>query len=296
VLWKHEDGLDKDIRTLLFDEAALIRVLAVRDAVRTRATIDDILRSYRAHPELNRRLRGLKIFFVPSEFDADEEKQREWLQSHLSRAFTKDIAFTILFGGFTRQVFEIFMAHCGPFGLKYAVLDEIVKNGLTHMPTFKKHLAYTTSGPIREVLTMLNATGLAQNWTNSNCYFPTIRGRFLLDLTRRILVDFKKAAGWSDYTQNIFEMLGCPVPAFPAQEITVKNCAGNSLESNLVHVEKCRQHFGRDLLEGINPTEPVLYSEFEAEGFAKRMKGAKRFSATFFDQPDYLFYPSSRKA
>lgn len=294
VLWKHEDGLEKDIRTLLFDDESLIRVLAVRDATRTLATLEDILHSYRAHPELNRRLRGLKIFRIPAEFDADEEKEREWLREDLKRAFTQDIAFAILFGGFTRQVFTTFLAHNGPFGLKYAVLDEIVKNGQTHMPTFKERLGYSTNGPIREALTMLNATGLTQGWASSNCYFPTIRGRFLLDFTRRILIDVKNEAGWSDHTESTFEMLGCPLPEFPQEEITLKNCTTDSLASNLVHAAKCWEVFGRDLLEGVDATEPKLYSEFEIEGFVRRMEGAPRFSANFFDQPDYLFYPKRR--
>ena len=295
VLWKHDEGLDKDIRTLLLDEQALIKVLAIQDRIRARATLDDILRSYRTHPELNRRLRGLKIFFIPAEFDADEEKQRDWLREHLRRSFSEDIAFAILFGGFTRRVFEVFMAHNGPFGLKYAVLDEIVKNGQTHMPTFKERLGYSTSGPIREALTMLNATGLTQSWASSNCYFPTIRGRFLLDFTRRILIDVRNETGWSDHTESTFEMFGCPLPEFPQEEITLKNCTTNSLASNLVHAAKCREVFGRDLLEGVDSTEPRLYSEFEIEGFVARMNGAPRFSATFFDQPDYLFYPVARR-
>jgi hypothetical protein len=295
VHWKHEEGLDKDIRTLLFDDQSLIRVLVIRDAVRTRATLDDILRSYRTHPELNRMLLGLKLFFIPAEFDADEENERDWLREHLRRAFTEDIAFAILFGGFTRGVFEVFMAHNGPFGLKYAILDEIVKNGLTHTPTFKDRLGYTTSGPIREALTMLNATGLTQSWASSNCHFPNIRGRFLLDFTRRILIDVKTGAGWSEHTRHIFEMLACPVPDFPIEQVTVKDCAGNSFRSNLVHAAKCRELFGRDLLADVDPTQPTLYSEFEIEGFVARMNGAPRFSATFFDQPDYLFYPVIRR-
>ena len=54
VLWQHEHGLDKDIRTLLFDTEALIKLYVIRNSTRVRATLDDILVSYRQDPSSRR--------------------------------------------------------------------------------------------------------------------------------------------------------------------------------------------------------------------------------------------------
>jgi hypothetical protein len=132
VLWQHEHGLEKDIRTLLLDTDSSLKLYVMRDSARMRATLDDVLASYRNDPDLRGRLRGLKIFFVPGDFDADKEDQLQWLKRHLGYSFMQDISFAILFGGVTKHAVEVFLAHNGPFGLKYAILDEIVKNGLIH--------------------------------------------------------------------------------------------------------------------------------------------------------------------
>ena len=293
VLWQHEHGIDKDLRTLLLDKDSLIKVYAIRDSARIRATVDDILVSYRNDPQLNGRLRGLKLIFVPPDFDADHESQRRWLRGFLISSFSQDVAFAILFGGLTKRVFEVFMGHNGPFGLKYAILDEVVNNGLTHMPSFKDHLGYKSSGPIREALTMLNATGLVQNWATSNCYFPTIRGRFILDFTRRLLLDVNLGTGWSEHTRGIFETLQVPTPFYPEAGISSANLRiADSFSTNLLHATACEKDFGRDLLKGVESENPKLYSEFDIERFADQMQLAKGFRRDFFDQPEYLFFPN----
>lgn len=85
VLWQHDHGLEKDIRTLLLDKDSAIKLYVIRDSARMRATLDDVLASYRNDPELRQRLGGLKIFFVPGDFDADREEQLRWLKRHLAR-------------------------------------------------------------------------------------------------------------------------------------------------------------------------------------------------------------------
>ena len=294
VLWQHDHGLEKDIRTLLLDKDSTLKLYAMRDSARMRATLDDVLTSYRNDPELRQRLRGLKIFFVPGDFDADKEDQRRWLQRHLAETFMHDISFALLFGGVTKHALQVFLAHNGPFGLKYAILDEIIKNGLVHMPTFKGRLGYKTDGPIREALAMLNAAGLTRNWTSSICHFPSIRGRFVLDFTRRILLDVNLGDGWSIRTEEIFNALQMPTPNYPREPITSKNFRiTDAVANNILHAANCKAQFGRDLLDGIDVKNPQLYSDFNVTGFLDEMRLAKGFPPDFFDQPEYLFSPAS---
>ncbi|MGA3093682.1 MAG: hypothetical protein ABSD75_34295 [Terriglobales bacterium] len=214
VLWGHEEGLEKDIRTLLFDRESKLKLYVLKDKLGIRATLDDVLSSYRSHDDTRSRLAGLRLLFIPTDFDADSEKERTWLNDFVRMALLKDLGFAIIFGGMTRHVVMTFMNHQGPFGLKYAILLEISNNGLVHTPTFKKRLGYSTTGTIREVLTMLNATGLVRNWPSSVCYFPTIRGRLMLDLTRRLLVESKRSKDWSNETRIFFRALDISVPEF----------------------------------------------------------------------------------
>ena len=81
VLCQHGHGLEKDIRTLLFDSEALIKLYVIRDSARLRATLDDVLISYRGDSNTRQKLLGLKLVFVPPDFDADDEAQRFWLRS-----------------------------------------------------------------------------------------------------------------------------------------------------------------------------------------------------------------------
>jgi hypothetical protein len=294
VLWGHEDGLEKDLRTLLFDAESTIKLYVLKDATRIRATLDDVLSSYRNEPEMRKRLVGLKLLFVPPDFDADSERQLAWLQRFLQAHFSKDMGFNILFGGLTRQVFDTFMGHNGPFGLKYAVLHEIVQNGLVHTPTFKERIGYKTTGPIREVLAMLNAAGLVRNWPRSVCYFPTIRGRFVLDFTRRVLLDATQMTEWSAETEALFEALNTKVPVFrKLDSVKADGSAMDLFSANLLHAKGCKSNFGRDLLAGVNTTAPELYSEFVVNGLIAEMKGRDGFTFESFAEPDYLFFPKS---
>jgi hypothetical protein len=296
VLWQHDHGLEKDIRTLLLDPDSSLKLYVMRDSARVRSTLDDVLASYRNDSELKGRLRGLKIVFVPGDFDADKAEQRQWLKRHLADSFMHDISFAILFGCVTKHALEVFLAHNGPFGLKYAILDEIVKHGLIHMPGFKQRLGYKTDGPIREALAMLNASGLTRNWTSSICHFPSIRGRFILDFTRRILLDVKVGDGWSIRTAEIFNALQMPPPPYPTEPITSKNVRiTDAVSNNILHAANCKAQFGRDLLGGIDLNDPQLYSDFNVSGFLDEMRHVKTFPPDFFDQPEYLFTPARSK-
>ncbi|MBV9300986.1 MAG: hypothetical protein JOY53_02610 [Acidobacteriaceae bacterium] len=292
VLWQHDHGLEKDIRTLLFDSHALIKLYVMRDSARLRATIDDVLTSYRDDLTTRERLIGLKLIFVPPDFDADDETQRLWLRSYLLSTFSRDLEFGVAFGGFTRHSFDVFVAHQGPVGLKYAILHEICQNGLLRNPEFMERLKYRTSGPIREALAMLNAAGLVRKWDTSACCFPTLRGRFLLDFTRRLLLDIAAGSEWSSQTKRLFRALGMVTSDFPMDGIhSTRRKPRGWFGVNLQHADLCGSQWGRDLLAGIDPAKPVLHSRFRIDQFLREMAIAKGFSSRFFSEPEYLFSP-----
>ena len=159
VLWAHTDGIEKDIRTLVFDGASALRLYFVRDRIRNRAKIDEVLKSYREQAEVRPKLRGLRIVPIPEGFNSDREQNRVWLETYIHEIISRDLLFGVVFGKLQAQDVRVFCQHGGLVGLKIAVLQLIDRSGLSHNPSFERELGAKGS-PVREAIAMLTGTGL----------------------------------------------------------------------------------------------------------------------------------------
>ena len=291
VLWGHVEGIEKDIRTLVHDSNALIKVYVVKDQTRTRARIEEIVNSYRAREETRRLLTGLRILPVPPDFDADKEKDQIWLYDYLESRISRDILFAIVFGQLTNFDLIRFASHGGPLGLKYLILHEITLNTLRHMPTFKERIGYKTTGPIREALTMLSSLGLIKKPPLGLMYFPTVKGRLLLDLTRRLLFELKTRQDWSEEIKLVFKHLGVVMPPLTGLHHGDEEQSGfDPLVSVVYHARYCQAQFGRDLLGDINSTNPKFYSEFYLPDDPIFPNEKSGIPITFFSEPESLLF------
>lgn len=289
ALWAHPEGVDKDLRTLLHDSEAVLKVYFVRDTTRHRIRIDEVLQSYRTDPALRARLNGLRLVPVPGDFDADSEREQQWMSSYLDDKIAKDLLFGIVFGQLSARDFVVFAEHGGPVGLKYAILDEISAHGLNHMPTFKKRLNYDTNGPIREALAMLVAGGFVRRVVRSMVCIPTIKGRLMLDLSRRLLFEFQSGEEWMPETRSVLAILGVRDPKSP-RDLMPDPFEGGDLAQLLYHCIQCRTQFGRDLLARIDPEKPVFHSVFEWQNLFQSIAAIPGVSADVFDDPDSQFF------
>jgi len=261
VLWKHFTGIEKDLRTLLHDTTAKIKVYLFKDSISARAKIEEILNSYKSTNVNNSFLNGLKLVPIPGDFDADKEGQQNWMDEYIQKYISEDLLFNVVFGNFSKQDLLTFENHGGPSGLKYALLQEIAKSPLLHMPTFKKELGYSTSGTIREGLIMLSATGLIKSPKKNIQCFPTIKGRWLLDITKRLLFDFFYKKSWSVETSFIFACLDIKMPTFENGFLDeLETFWHEPIYNMLSDAINSKQGFGRDLLDGIDIKEPKFYS------------------------------------
>ena len=290
VLWGHTEGIEKDIRTLVHDSFASIKVYVVKDLTRTRSRLEEIINSYRSNEATRKLLTGLRLFFIPSDFDADKEKHQDWLYSHLETRVSKDILFAIVFGQLTNFDLVRFASHGGPLGLKYLILQEVTLNSLRHMPSFKERIGYKTTGPIREALAMLSSLGLVKNLPQSNMYFPTIKGRLLLDLTRRVLFEMWTRSDWSEEIRLVFKHLGIVMPPFKFIYIAEEVTGFNPLVSIMNQAHYCKAQFGRDLLGKIDPQKPVFHSEFHLPDDPDYSNKASGISNAFFSEPESLLF------
>jgi hypothetical protein len=230
------------------------------------------------------------LFFVPADFDADKEGDRTWLYSYLESRISKDILFAIVFGQITSGDLIRFASHSGPFGLKYLILDEVNTNGLRHMPTFKERIGYKTTGPIREALTMLSALGLVKTIPKSNMCFPTVKGRLLIDLTRRLLFETKTRTTWSEELTLVFQYLDISMPSISQLPRIGERVPFNPIVDFLHHADSCNTYFGRDLLGPIDPSNPIFYSDYSMPDDPEYSNELTGISNSFFSEPASLLF------
>lgn len=277
VLWKHHSGVDKDLRTLLHDGDARLKVYLVSDTTRNRVRIEEVLRSYRRNTTTAGLLRGLRLMFIPADFDADRESERDWLSQYLRSMITNDLLFGVLFGGLTKHDLRVFMRHGGPVGLKTAILHEVTARGLLHTPTFMERLGYSTSGPIREALATLSASGLVQGVDNAVMCLPSVKGRLLLDLMRATLSQARTQSRWSLELIELFEVLGAR--NLPRCEVPQRDAAMREdgwVMQFILEANDCDERYSARLL-GDSPE--TFYSDFDwSEILAKAARGGPDLS------------------
>lgn len=118
VLWGHEEGIEKDLRTLLFDAELSLKLYFVRDRIRNRAKIDEVLRTYRDNSTTRSLLRGLRIIPIPESFDVDAVEQRNWMNAYIFNEVSSDLLFGVVFGKLSHSDVTTFANHGGGTGIK----------------------------------------------------------------------------------------------------------------------------------------------------------------------------------
>jgi hypothetical protein len=281
VLWSHEEGIEKDLRTLLFDRESFLKIYFIRDKIRNRARIDEAIRSYAENAATKPLLRGLRIITVPEDFNADRLNDQHWMKRYIKERISADLLFGIVFGKLSASDVKNFSDHGGPLGLKLATLYMIAESGLYDMPTFQKQVGSKSS--LREVIAMLKGTGLIMSPARSVQQVPTLKGRFLLDLARRIVFERRTAADWSPETKLIMRHLQIDPPDIRA-EVQTRAMRDNPVLDLLCTTHFATGQFGVDIMRDVTFEDPKLYSEFRFSYFT----GQNFFgiAASAWDDPD----------
>ncbi|WP_040698692.1 hypothetical protein, partial [Nocardia vinacea] len=85
---------------MIDQEAAAVYI--VRDSVATRARVDEVINDYRG-TQLRDNLSKLRIFWVPRDFDADDDKSREVVHNSLKERISQDLLLRVVLGGLTAR-------------------------------------------------------------------------------------------------------------------------------------------------------------------------------------------------
>lgn len=265
VLWSHQEGIEKDLRTLLFDGEASLKLYFVRDNVKNRARVFELIKSYRDAATVRNLLRGLRIVPVPEGFDADSEKQQKFMRNYLLNEISRDLMFGTVFGKLTKSDIRTFSNHGGPLGLKYAALHWIDREGINHGPTFEKKVG-TKGSPLREALAMLRGVGYTVFPMNSIETAPSLKGRFLLDLSRKLAYEWSAQKIWSEELKLVTNHLGLDLPKH-GDDLESTSYENNIAAELIDSIHSAKQQFGVDLLDGINREDPQFYSSFDWKRF-----------------------------
>lgn len=183
TLWNHTAGVDKDLRTMLLDSDAAICVYVARDTVKARRLLSEAMKDFRSSSASIAPHR-LRVFWVPQDFDADDNVQREVIAEMLKENVGRDILMNVVFGNLTSQDVRFFVRSSGIVGLHLAVLYAI---SISREPYLRlQDLASwhgVSSGAIRERLLRLLGCGFLDQFGGGAFLAKvTTKGRVFLDL------------------------------------------------------------------------------------------------------------------
>src|SRR2546421_1082138 len=174
TLWKHDEGIDKDIRSLLTKSGTDILAYVIRDNVKNRNAFSEAVQDFR-NMGYEDQLFKLKPFWVPEDFDADSDQARKVVEKTLKVAVVQDILFSVIFGNLTANDIRFFLGLPGIPGLNLAVLYEIATRGFVSYSLLSKWLKVSIN-PVREKVLILQGCGLV-SIAGSGSPFVSLKGR-----------------------------------------------------------------------------------------------------------------------
>jgi len=191
TLWRHVAGVDKDLRTMLLDPNAEICAYVARDTIKARRLLSEAIKEFRSIGKFIAPHR-LKVFWVPQDFDADNEAQRDFVSALLYDSVSRDILMNVVFGNLTSDDVRFFVRTTGWPGLHLAILHMLSTSPDPYLTT--KDIATklgASPGAIRVRLLRLTGCGfLAQYGSGAAPTQPTLKGRVFLDFCGEIWRQF----------------------------------------------------------------------------------------------------------
>jgi DNA-binding Lrp family transcriptional regulator len=168
---------------MLLDPAAEICAYVAKDTVKGRRLVSEAMKDYRSGAS-DVAPHRLRIFWVPNDFDADDESQRQFVAELLRDAANRDILMNVVFGNLTAGDVRAFVRTSGHPGLHLAVLYLISVSQDSRIGTVDlANLLQVSSGAVRERLLRLAGCGFLRQF--GGVVTPTevtLKGRVFLDL------------------------------------------------------------------------------------------------------------------
>jgi hypothetical protein len=205
TLWSHVPGVDKDLRSLLTADDAEVWAYVARDTVQSRSLIGEAVRQYAA-TQYRDQLHRLRVFWIPSDFDADSEEHQRLVRALLWDRVSQDILLNVVFGNLSSDDIRFFLSGSGIIGLQFATLYAIATFTWGNYVSLATHLS-VSRGPVREKILTLLGTGFIWSPSGSALYFVTLKGRVFLEICRALL-EVELGASATPELRHLLTLLG----------------------------------------------------------------------------------------
>ncbi|GAA1400644.1 hypothetical protein ACFQZ4_44435 [Catellatospora coxensis] len=185
TLWKHTEGVDKDVRTLLVASDAQIRAYVARHTTKNRNTFYEATRDFRSsgHSQV---LNRLKVFWVPADFDADDETARALVGRELAAEVTNDLLFNIVFGRLSAGAVRSVLISSGMAALETALLHHIATSGFCNYSELRRRFEVSPA-TLRDRMARLHLSRfLIQPRNGHQMYHVSPAGRAYLRLCEQL--------------------------------------------------------------------------------------------------------------
>jgi hypothetical protein len=223
TLWKHGgDGIDKDMRTLLTERDISAAVYIASHSTQNKVRLAEVVGAFR-NTELRKGLSRLRVFWVPDDFDADDEAARESVYATLRDEITKDLLMQVTLGGITPQDVSRFAASGRP-GYPIAILSYVKNEGFRSLNDTSKDLGFSKQ-ILRDEIQRLFVIGfLESDSLQGGIYRVSDSGNAMLDVCSR-LRDYLQGnldeGNENKEFEHICGLLGIDYPSIPAGTITL---------------------------------------------------------------------------
>ncbi|MGW5613805.1 hypothetical protein [Streptomyces sp. NPDC003877] len=216
TLWRHGgDGIDKDLRTLLHEQDIAAAVYIARHESSNRARLAEVTQDYLK--TMRESLSRLRVFWVPADFDADDEASREAVYDLLKEEITKDLLLQVALGGLTPQDVKRFASSRRP-GLPLRILSHVKKHGYRSHRHTANALA-TDSNALRLETERLFIIGFLESGSlQGGEYSVTDSGNAMLDICSRLRTYLHGNLGDGNKNEDfehICSLLGIDYPSIP---------------------------------------------------------------------------------
>ncbi|MFD7813225.1 hypothetical protein ACFV6E_09825 [Streptomyces sp. NPDC059785] len=217
TLWKHSgDGIDKDLRTFITEQDVSAAIYIARDESKHRARLTEVTQSYRNGP-LRDRLSRLRVFWIPSDFDAKSEEKKRVIHDLLRDAITKDLLLHVTLGGLTSQDVTRFASSRRP-GFPIAILSHVRELGYSSHKATAATLGMRIDALKQETERLFILGFLGSDSLQGGIYHLTDSGRSLLDICARLRDYLQGDLGDNNENkdfEHIAKLLGIQYPSIP---------------------------------------------------------------------------------
>ncbi|MEH1910752.1 MAG: hypothetical protein V7L05_14835 [Nostoc sp.] len=226
TLWKHTEGIDKDIRTLIAASDSDIWAYIARDNIRNRALFYEVIRDFQ-QTEHRRDLYKLKLFWIPENFEVGSAQSEQIISFYLRDQIVNDVLMNVVFGKLTASDVRFFLNNTGIPGLHLAVLYDIANYGFISYTKVGRRLSTSTTTLRPRYQVVLGSGFIYEPYSREKAgysAFVSLKGRVFLKLIQKVYQQYceRKITPELEFILRKLDIepnLVDPIPPFNSPEV-----------------------------------------------------------------------------